>query len=564
MSTRLGELLVRKGYITPEQLRKAIEEQRAHGGSLNEHLVKLGCFTEDVLLAYLQREYRLSTADPANLEISGEVIQLVPHALVTKYHLIPIAQNGSSLTLAMADPSNMVAVDEVKFLTGANVKIVLATSSSIQRAIERFYDRAMKYDHVLNDLRSQDVEAVRDQGEIDLQELERATEDAPVVRLVNAIFTDALRKRASDIHIEPYEQTFRVRFRVDGVLSEILQPPLTLKAAVASRIKVMASLDIAERRLPQDGRIKIKLGPADAMDVRVSVLPTLFGEKIVMRLLDKSQLQTDMLKLGFEEQALKDFKEGIYRPYGMVLVTGPTGSGKTTTLYSALSELNKITTNISTAEDPVEFNLPGINQVLVNEDIGLTFAAALRAFLRQDPDIIMVGEIRDRETAEIGVKAALTGHLVLSTVHTNDAPSTINRLLNMGVAPFLVASSVNLIVAQRLARRICSRCKVDQPITSQALIDLGVPPEETKMYDCKHGLGCPDCGGSGYRGRVALYEVMPLYEEIRELVLSGASTPEIKRAAMSRGVKTLRQSGLTKVREGVTTLEEVMRVTMAD
>ncbi len=564
MPTRLGQLLVRKGYITPEQLRKAIEEQRVHGGPLNEHLVKLGCFTEDVLLAYLQREYRLSTADPANLEISGEVIQLVPHALVTKYHLIPIAQNGSSLTLAMADPSNMVAVDEVKFLTGADVKIVLATNSSIQRAIERCYDRAMKYDHVLNDLRGQEVEVVRDQGEIDLQELERATEDAPVVRLVNAIFTDALRKRASDIHIEPYEQVFRVRFRIDGVLSEILQPPLALKAAVVSRLKVMASLDIAERRLPQDGRIKIKLGPAEAMDIRVSVLPTLFGEKIVMRLLDKSQLQTDMLKLGFEEQALKDFKEGIYRPYGMVLVTGPTGSGKTTTLYSALSELNKITTNISTAEDPVEFNLPGINQVLVNEDIGLTFAAALRAFLRQDPDIIMVGEIRDRETAEIGVKAALTGHLVLSTVHTNDAPSTINRLLNMGVAPFLVASSVNLIVAQRLARRICSRCKVDQPVTPQALLDLGVPPEETKTYDCKHGLGCPDCGGSGYRGRVALYEVMPLYEEIRELVLSGASTPEIKRAAMSRGVKTLRQSGLSKVREGVTTLEEVMRVTMAD
>jgi type IV pilus assembly protein PilB len=564
MSTRLGELLVRKGYITPEQLRKAIEEQRLHGGSLNEHLVKLGCFTEDVLLAYLQREYRLPAADPASLDIPNEVIQLVPHALVTKYHLIPIAQNGSSLTLAMADPSNLAAMDEIKFLTGADVKVTLATVSSIHRAIERLYDRSMKYDHVLNDLRGQEVEVVRDQSEIDLQELERATEDAPVVRLVNAVFTDALRKRASDIHIEPYEQTFRVRFRIDGVLSEILQPPLALKAAVVSRIKVMASLDIAERRLPQDGRIKIKMGPADAIDIRVSVLPTLFGEKIVMRLLDKSMLQTDMTKLGFEERALKDFKDGIYRPYGMVLVTGPTGSGKTTTLYSALSELNKITTNISTAEDPVEFNLPGINQVHVNEDIGLTFAAALRAFLRQDPDIIMVGEIRDRETAEIGVKAALTGHLVLSTVHTNDAPSTINRLLNMGVAPFLVASSVNLIVAQRLARRICPRCKVDQPITPQALIDLGIPPAEAKTYNCKHGLGCPDCGGSGYRGRVALYEVMPMYEEIRDLVLSGGSTPEIKRAAMTRGIKTLRQSGLSKVREGVTTLEEVMRVTMAD
>ena len=564
MSTRLGELLVRKGYITSEQFRKAAEEQRLYGGSLSGHLVKLGCFTEDVLLTYLQREYRLPTVDPSSLDIPNEVTQSVSHGLVTKYHLVPVAQNGTSLTLAMADPSNPAAVEEVKFLTGANVKIMLATASSIQRAIERFYDRAMKYDHVLNDLRGQDVEVVRDQGEIDLQELERATEEAPVVRLVNALFTDALRKRASDIHIEPYEHTFRVRFRIDGVLTEILQPPLALKAAVASRIKVMASLDIAERRLPQDGRLKLKLGPGEAIDIRVSVLPTLFGEKIVMRLLDKGMLQTDMTKLGFEERALKDFKAGISRPYGLVLVTGPTGSGKTTTLYSALTELNKLTTNISTAEDPVEFNLPGINQVHVNEDIGLTFAAALRAFLRQDPDIIMVGEIRDRETAEIGIKAALTGHLVLSTVHTNDAPSTINRLLNMGVAPFLVASAVNLIVAQRLARRICPRCKSEQPLPVQTLIELGVAPAEAQLYECKQGRGCPDCGGTGYRGRVALYEVLPVDEEMRELVLAGATTPEIKRAALSRGVKSLRHSGLTKVREGVTTLEEVLRVTMAD
>jgi type IV pilus assembly protein PilB len=564
MDTRLGELLVRKGYITPEQLHKAVDEQRQHGGPLSRHLVKLGCLTEDALLAYLQKEYRLPVADPTTLEIPDEAIQLVPHALVTKYHLVPLSLTGSSLTLAMADPSNLVAVDEVKFLTGYDVKIAVATVSSIQQAIEQYYDRAMKYDEVLSDLRGQDVEVLKEDSEVDLESLEQASEDAPVVRLVNALFTDAIHKRASDIHVEPYEKVFRIRFRIDGMMHEILQPPLALKNAVASRIKVMASLDIAERRLPQDGRIKLKMGKGEAIDIRVSVLPTLFGEKIVMRLLDKSQLQTDMTKLGFEERALRDFVDAIYKPYGMVLVTGPTGSGKTTTLYSALTQLNKVTTNISTAEDPVEFNLIGINQVQVNEDIGLTFAAALRAFLRQDPDIIMVGEIRDLETAEIGVKAALTGHLVLSTLHTNDAPSTINRLLNMGVAPFLVASSVNLILAQRLARRICPHCKEDLAIPLQTLIDLGVPPQEAETFVCKRGTGCPHCGLTGYRGRVALYEVMPITEEVRDLILAGATTVDIKRAARQQGVKTLRQSGLTKVAEGITTLEEVLRVTMAD
>lgn len=563
MSTRLGDLLVRKGYITPEQLRKAAEEQKQHNGPLIRHLIKLGCLTEDALLAYLQKEYRLPVSDPTTMEPQEEAIQLVPHALVTKYHLMPLSLAGSSLTLAMADPSNLVAVDEVKFLTGYDIKVTVATVSAIQQAIEQYYDRSMKYDDVLNDLRGQEVNVVKEE-EVDLQALEQATEDAPVVRLVNAVFTDAIRKRASDIHIEPYEKVFRVRFRIDGILHEILQPPLALKNAVSSRIKVMASLDIAERRLPQDGRIKLKLGKGEAIDIRVSVLPTLFGEKIVMRLLDKSNLQTDMTKLGFEDRALQDFMEAIYKPYGMVLVTGPTGSGKTTTLYSAIAELNKTTTNISTAEDPVEFNLLGINQVQVHEDIGLSFAAALRSFLRQDPDIIMVGEIRDLETAEIGVKAALTGHLVLSTLHTNDAPSTINRLLNMGVAPFLVASSVNLILAQRLARRICQNCKEDAPITPATLIELGIPQDEVDNYAPKKGAGCPNCGMTGYRGRIALYEVMPIGEEIRDLVLAGENTIAIKRAAMRHGVKTLRQSGLTKVAEGVTTIEEVLRVTMAD
>ena len=564
IDTRLGDLLVRKGYITPEQLYKAADEQRRHGGPLSRHLVKLGCLTEDALLAYLQKEYRLPLADPASLEISDEVIQLVPHVLVTKYHLVPIGLNGSSLTLAMSDPSNLVAVDEVKFLTGYDVKVAVATVSSIQQVIERFYDRAMKYDQVLNDLRGQDVEVLKEESDLALDQLELASEDAPVVRLVNTLFTDAIRKQASDIHIEPYEKLFRVRFRIDGVLHEILQPPLALKAAVSSRIKVMASLDIAERRLPQDGRIKLKLGRGEAIDVRVSALPTLFGEKIVMRILDKGNLQTDMTKLGFEQRALQNFKEAIYKPYGMVLVTGPTGSGKTTTLYSALAELNKIATNISTAEDPVEFNLPGINQVQIKEDIGLSFAAALRSFLRQDPDIIMVGEIRDRETAEIGIKAALTGHLVLSTIHTNDAPSTISRLLNMGVERFLVTSSVNLVLAQRLVRKICANCKEDLEVTPETLVDLGVPAEEAKTYMCKQGAGCPNCGLTGYRGRIAIYEVMPMYDEVRDLVLSSATSTEIKRAAIRGGMKTLRQSGLTKVREGATTIEEVLRVTIAD
>jgi len=408
------------------------------------------------------------------------------------------------------------------------------------------------------------VEVVSDEEDVDLTSLERATEDAPVVRLVNLILTDAIKKKASDIHIEPYEKSFRVRYRIDGVLYEVMKPPLRLKNAITSRIKILAELDIAERRLPQDGRIKIKMGGGNDMDYRVSVLPTLFGEKIVLRLLDKSNLQLDMTKLGYEPQALAWFKEAIHKPFGMVLVTGPTGSGKTVSLYSALSELNKTTENISTAEDPVEFNFAGINQVQVKEDIGLTFAAALRSFLRQDPDIIMIGEIRDYETAEIGVKAALTGHLVLSTLHTNDAPSTINRLLNMGVEPFLVASAVNLITAQRLGRRICQECKVVEEIPVKALIQAGVPESEAHEYVCYRGTGCPKCNGTGYKGRVGFYQVMPLFEEIREMILNGANTAEIKRESMRLGVKTMRQAALTKLKEGVTSMEEVLRITVSD
>jgi type IV pilus assembly protein PilB len=561
MSSRLGEVLQKRGDLTPDQLGKALEQQKEHGGALSTHLVKLGFVTEEKLLSYLEREYRLPVVDPLSLDIPREVLGIVPQALVLKHHLVPTSLVRSTLTLAMADPSNLMAINEVKFLTGYDVKVAVAAPTVIQHSIERYYDRHADYDEVLSQLDNESVELVRDQDDIDLQELERATEEAPVVRLVNALLTDAIRKRASDVHVEPYEKMLRVRFRIDGVLYEIMQPPLRLKNALTSRIKVMAKLDIAERRLPQDGRIKMKLAGQKDMDFRVSVLPTMFGEKVVLRLLDKSNLQLDMTKLGFEDKALKHFKEAINKPFGMVLVTGPTGSGKTTTLYSALAELNKVGTNISTAEDPIEFNLVGINQVQMHDEIGLNFAASLRAFLRQDPDVIMVGEIRDFETAEIGVKAALTGHLVLSTLHTNDAPSTVNRLLNMGVEPFLVASSVNLIMAQRLARVICQNCKEENPVAPEVLKEFGWTGDPFMTY---RGAGCSHCGGTSYKGRIALYEVMPLADELREAILSGATALDLKRTAVQAGMKSLRQSGLSKVAEGVTTIEEVMRVTMAD
>lgn len=564
MSSRIGELLVRRGLVSQAQLNKLLEDPELAQLPLSVAVVKGNLVDEALLAATLQKEYHLSLVDPSVMNIAPEVVRLVPSQLAQRHHLVPISFSGTSVTVAMSDPSNLVAVNEVKFLTGYDVKVAVASVSAVTAAIERYYEEGSNVQEVLTEFGTEEVEVVDRDDEIDLKELERATEEAPVVRLVNAILTNAIKRRASDIHLEPFERMFRVRFRVDGVLEEIMRPPLKLKNAITSRIKVMAQLDIAERRLPQDGRIKLKLGKGQEMDFRVSVLPTIFGEKIVLRLLDKSNLQLDMTKLGFEEDQLRDFKEAIYKPYGMVLVTGPTGSGKTTTLYSALSELNRVTSNISTAEDPVEFNLPGINQVQIHEEIGLNFAAALRSFLRQDPDIIMVGEIRDFETAEIAIKAALTGHLVLSTLHTNDAPSTINRLLNMGVEPFLVASSVNLILAQRLARLICTNCKEPAEISPQALIDIGVPADEVGTFTPFHGVGCPACNGSGYRGRIALYEVMPVSEEIRDLVLNGASASEIKRTAVALGMKTLRMSGIQKLKEGLTTIHEVVRVTMAD
>ncbi|OGP15212.1 MAG: type II secretion system protein GspE [Deltaproteobacteria bacterium GWA2_55_10] len=565
MTDRIGELLLRERLITPDQLKKAIDEQKKSGGRLGFNLTKLGYITEKDLTAFLSRQYGIPTIDLSSQEVDHEIVKLIPEDVAQKYQVIPVSRTGSTLVVAMADPSNIFAIDDIKFLTGYNVEPLVASDSAVKNAIEKFYESTdMGLEGVLTEFDEGEMEVIKDEEEVDLSDLKKAVEDAPVVKLVNLILTDAIKRGASDIHIEPYEKSFRVRYRVDGVLAEVMKPPLKLKNAIVSRIKIMSNLDIAERRLPQDGRIKLKLSKNKEMDYRVSVLPTLFGEKVCCRLLDKSNLQLDMTKLGFEEKALKDFMDAIHRPWGMVLVTGPTGSGKTTTLYSALSELNKISENISTAEDPVEFNLMGINQVQMHEDIGLNFAASLRSFLRQDPDIIMVGEIRDYETAEIAVKAALTGHLVLSTLHTNDAPSTVNRLLNMGIEPFLVSSSCNLILAQRLARKVCKDCRAAVQISEKALLDLGLTREEASKMAFSKGSGCATCGGTGYKGRIALYEVMPFTDLIKDLVLNGASSSEIKKAAIRDGMKSLRMSGITKASEGVTTIEEVLRVTMAD
>jgi len=566
MSTnRLGELLVRNNLISQQQFSKAMEEHKLQGGRFGASLLKLGYIGDDELVQFLSRQYGAKIIDLTKIDIDHAVLNMLSQDVVQKYMLLPVFRTGSTLTLAMSDPSNIFAIDDIKFMTGYNIEVMVASEDSISRAIEEYYDDSSSaLDSLFGDLEDIDLDVIGDEEEIDVSDLQFASEDAPVVRLVNIILTDAIQKEASDIHIEPYETMFRVRYRIDGVLHEVMKPPIKLKNAITSRIKIMANLDIAERRLPQDGRIKIKLPGGKEMDYRVSCLPTLFGEKIVCRLLDKSNLQLDMTKLGYEEAPLKWFKEEIHKPFGMVLVTGPTGSGKTVSLYSALSELNKTSENISTAEDPVEFNFAGINQVQMHEEIGLNFASALRSFLRQDPDIIMIGEIRDFETAEIGVKAALTGHMVLSTLHTNDAPSTVNRLLNMGIEPFLVASAVNLITAQRLARRVCSECREVENISREALISAGVPETEVSEYTCYKGKGCSVCSDTGYKGRVGIYQVMPMFEEIREMILAGANTAEIKQESMRLGVKTMRQSALTKLKEGAVSFEEVVRCTIAD
>jgi type IV pilus assembly protein PilB len=522
--------------------------------------------TEESMIQFLSSQYGVPSVSLAQLEIDESIIKFVPFDVASKYQIFPISKNGATLKLAMTDPSNVFAIDDVKFMTNYEVEPVVASESDIKEAIARHYEQSKDIKDVIDNIDFDDtgMDLVKEsEDDVDISELKGAGEEAPVVKLVNLILSEAITRGASDIHIEPYEKEFRIRYRVDGVLYDVMQPPKRLKAALSSRLKIMAELDIAERRLPQDGRIKLKIKDK-AVDLRVSTLPTLFGEKIVMRILDKSNLNLDLTKLGFEENALKDFQEAIVSPFGMVLVTGPTGSGKTTTLYSALSTVNKIDVNIMTAEDPVEYNLMGINQVHVRDEIGLSFASALRSFLRQDPDIVMVGEIRDFETAEIAVKAALTGHLVFSTLHTNDAPSTISRLLNMGVEPFLVSASVVLILAQRLCRKICEECKEVEETPESALVNIGFSNDEVGTFKAYKGKGCSACGDSGYKGRIALYEVMPLSDEIKEMIIKGATSIDLKKAAIKAGMATLRMSGLSKIKEGRTSIEEVLRVTFSD
>ncbi|HXH67992.1 MAG TPA: type IV-A pilus assembly ATPase PilB [Candidatus Limnocylindrales bacterium] len=571
MSVRLGEILLKESLITQDQLDKALEFQRSNGGKLGSCLTKMGFITDDDITGVLSRQYGVPSINLKYYEIDPNVIKLIPQDTALRYQVVPLSRVGSVLTIAMTDPTNVFAMDDIKFMTGFNVEPVVASESAIGEAIGRFYGGGNASHEELSNLmkdlvdEDQELELAAEEQELDAASLEKAAEEAPIIKLVNLILTDSVKRGASDIHVEPYETEMRVRFRVDGVLQTVMNPPMKLRDAITSRMKIMAKLDIAEKRLPQDGRIMIKYkadGKKKELDFRVSTVPTLYGEKIVLRLLDKENLRLDMTKLGFEAESLKKFERNILKPYGMVLVTGPTGSGKTNTLYSSVARLNQVDTNIMTAEDPVEFQLAGINQVQMKEQIGLNFAAALRAFLRQDPNIILVGEIRDFETAEIGVKAALTGHLVLSTLHTNDAPSTISRLMNMGIEPFLVATSVNLICAQRLVRRICVNCKEELEVPEQALIDAGYTPEEVKTTKIYHGKGCSTCNKGGYKGRTGLYEVMEINDELRELILVGASALELKKKAIEQGMITLRRSGLIKVALGQTTMEEVLRETV--
>ncbi|MGZ8867240.1 MAG: type IV-A pilus assembly ATPase PilB [Thermoanaerobaculia bacterium] len=570
MSVRLGELLTKAGLINQDQLKDALKVQKETGSKLGETLIKLAFVTEEDITECLSQQFGVPSINLAHFEIDPSVIKLIPADVARKYNILPVNKTGATITIAMADPTNVFAMDDIKFMTGYNVEPVVASELGIKAAIDNYYgsSSSLELKKVMEDLQqteAADLEVLEEEEELDVAALAEGAEEAPVVKLCNLILTDAIKRGASDIHIEPYEKEYRVRFRIDGTLYEIMNPPLKLRDAITSRMKILSKLDISEKRLPQDGRIKLKMKLNDKnkeLDFRVSVLPTLFGEKIVMRLLDKDNLMLDMTKLGFEPESLAVFEEAIFKPWGMVLVTGPTGSGKTNTLYSALSKVNSPEVNIMTAEDPVEFNLPGINQVQMKESIGLNFAATLRSFLRQDPNIILVGEIRDFETAEIAIKAALTGHLVLSTLHTNDAPSTINRLMNMGIEPFLVATSVQLIAAQRLARRICKNCKEAVDVSSQALMNLGFKQEEMGTFTVYKGRGCEKCNNTGYKGRVGLVEVMKIDDDLRELILAGGTAIDIKRKAAENGMISLRRSGLVKIKDGVTTIEEVVRETV--
>ncbi len=570
MGKKLGEMLVSEGVVNRQQLDQALERQVELGGKLGENLAELGFIeSEEEIIEVLGRQLNVGAMKLSQMELDPEVVGMVPVEMAQKFNAIPVDLDGNSLTVAVSDPGNIFVLDALKFVTGCEIVPVIAAESSIQKAIEKYYQLGDELAEIVKDIVDEELELVQErEGEEipDLQVLKSAVQEAPLVKLVNGIISDAIRKGASDIHIETHEQVLRVRYRIDGTLMDMSPLPYRLKAAIVSRVKIMSELDIAERRIPQDGRIKVKMGNKN-VDIRVSTLPTIFGEKVVMRILDPTNLMLDLTDLGFEKRALADFQTAIQKPYGIVLVTGPTGSGKTTSLYSAMTLINKPDVNIMTAEDPVEYHLEGINQVHVHPEIGLTFASALRAFLRQDPNIIMVGEIRDLETAEIAIRAALTGHLVLSTVHTNDAPSTINRLVDMGIQPFLVSSSLNLIVAQRLVRKICPRCKQkDEPTAElgEFLEQLGFSPQEVKNMDTFHGSGCEECHNTGFSGRLGIYEVLPMSAKMKELIVKEASIRELRKQMVQEHVLTLRDAAMEKLRQGITTVEEVIRETVGE
>lgn len=565
-SLKIGEILIKQGLLKPDQLTLAVEEQKKSGQMLTSAITQLGFLKENQILRAMEKHFAVPGVDVSNFEIEASVVSLIPRDICEKNTLIPLQKAGATLVVAFSDPSNMIVKEDLRFITRCRIQAVVGTESGIAAAIEKNYGGAIS----TKSLQGMGIGGIEDDGlssqnpTAEIIDYSGPMEDAPIVKFVNSILAEAIVKRVSDIHFEPYEKKFRVRFRVDGSLMEASSPPADMAAAIASRIKIMSKLDIAEKRRPQDGRLKVRTTKGKEMDFRVSVMPTLWGEKVVLRLLDKSNLQLDMTKLGFEEDDLRIFKSTINLPQGMVLITGPTGSGKTTTIYSALSELNKADVNISTAEDPVEFNLEGINQVQMNPDIDLTFATALKSFLRQDPDIVMVGEIRDLETAEISFKAASTGHLVVSTLHTNDAPSTVIRLTEMGIAPYIITSTVNLIVAQRLVGKICEACKAPVEVPAQTLINLGVSPADVGEYKIFKGKGCSNCAGTGIKGRAAIYELMHMSEKMKEAVLKGASTGQLRYLAREQGMRTLRRSALLKLKRGITTIEEVLNASVKD
>jgi len=561
----IGELLIKEGLLTVEQLQEALRDAGASGGWLGHSVAKLSFVSEEELTRVLARYYRVPAVDLSKVQIDPRVLRLIPAEVALKHMVLPLRRVGRLLTVAMLNPQDLSAIDVLKFVSRCEVDPMIAGEGALRRALEKHYATAeARMSEILSDLLgSEELEFGGDDAEdLSIQSLREQIEHAPVVKFINGLLADAVTRGASDIHIEPFEKELRVRYRIDGTLQEVMKPPMKMKAGITARIKILANLNIAERRLPQDGRIKLKLKER-VIDFRVSTLPVIFGEKIVLRILDKGNLTFDLTTFGFEPKAERDFMEAIANPYGMVLVTGPTGSGKTTTLYSALSQINAMGVNIMTAEDPVEYNLHGVNQVLVRSEIGMTFAAALRAFLRQDPNIIMVGEVRDLETGSIAIKAALTGHLVLSTLHTNDAPTTVTRLIDMGLEPFNVAAALNLVTAQRLVRRICTHCKVEAHYPEEVLRAAHIPDDFIQRVTLYRGEGCDRCSGTGYKGRQGLYEVMAASPGIRKLIMQGAGTDELRDAAIAEGMLTLRMDGLVKLERGITSLDEVVKETTA-